>query len=157
MWPYQVALGMSGAIANRAWSQFSPNNSSPKQGAGAVRCSLATGPRHLALRRAAVRLLTPLLSLSASLAVQSFDCRLASSPSPQTRPLQCVRPRIESSCPGPLFIPALALQGCPSRRLWPELLFPTPDNQITRYTHTQTHHTPAPFLSPVSHRPPFLI
>ncbi|KAL6794770.1 hypothetical protein GGI42DRAFT_333077 [Trichoderma sp. SZMC 28013] len=96
---YDVAIH---AIANRAWSQ--PVQTTHAQSRALellVRCSLATGPRHLALL--VVQLLTPLLSLSASLAVQSVSS--FSSPLLHPRPALSMWHRIvQSARPGARFM-----------------------------------------------------
>lgn len=150
------------AIANRAWSQSVQTTHAQSRALELlVRCSLATGPRHLALLvRAAAH--SPPLSLCISCCPICLRLLLSFTPDP---PSQC---GIESSC---LLVPALVscLQGCRTRRLWPDLLlllflFPTPDSQtrpdidtIRTHTHSCLHSHPRLFLSPVSvsHRPPF--
>lgn len=152
------------AIANRAWSQSVQTTHAQSRALELlVRCSLATGPRHLALLvRAAAH--SPPLSLCISCCPICLRLLLSFTPDP---PSQC---GIESLC---LLVPALVscLQGCRTRRLWPDLLllllflFPTPDSQTRpdiRYAHTHTlacTHTRAFFCPqfPFPTAPPFLI
>ncbi|KAL7913507.1 hypothetical protein GGI35DRAFT_212031 [Trichoderma velutinum] len=69
---YDVAIHAIGPVANRAWSQSVQTTHAQSRALELlVRCSLATGPRHLALL--VVQLLTPLLSLSLHLLLSNLS------------------------------------------------------------------------------------
>lgn len=109
-----------------------------------------------------VQLLTPLLSLSASLAVQSVSG--FSSPSPQTRPLNVASNRSVCSSRRSFHVckaVELAVSGltCCCCYSYSRLPIARRDQILIRYAHTHSclHSHPRLFLSPVSvsHRPPF--
>lgn len=147
------------AIANRAWSQSVQTTHAQSRALELlVRCSLATGPRHLALLvRAAAH--SPPLSLSASLAVQSVSG--FSSPSPQTRPLNVASNRSVCSSRRSFHVckaVELAVSGltcCCCCYSYSRLPIARRDQIYDTHTHTLLLAlTPAPFSVPSFRFPP---